>query len=298
MRHSGRLLSAALALLLAGALVLLAGRSGAFDPAAPEGMLAQPCLPADPPPQSATAKLKQAFLLRLRGDRDRRLLRDWAELCHYREANAALIASGTRPRVVVIGDSIAGRWQEQDGGFFTGGIVNRGIGGQTSGQMLLRFQQDVIALRPRAVHIVAGLNDIAGLAGPARPQDFQNNIRAMVTLAEANGIAVVLASMTPVRQDSHEGRNRPAARIAELNRWLSEFAAARGTGFADYSAALTGPAGEPASGQLESDGIHLTKPAYAIMRPIAEAAFAEAAPAEAAPAEGAQEDASQEDNAR
>ena len=277
MGHGGRLLSASLALMLAGALVLLAGRSGAFDPTAPEGMLAQPCQPADPPPQGIAAKLQQAFLLRLRGDRDRRLLRDWAELCHYRADNAALIAAGTRPRVVVIGDSIAGRWPEQDPGFFTGGIVNRGIGGQTSGQMLLRFQQDVIALHPQAVHIIAGLNDIAGLSGPVRQQDFQNNIRAMAALAEANGIAVILASMTPVRQDSYEGRKRPAARIAELNGWLREFAAESGAGLADYSAALTGPAGEPASGQLESDGIHLTKPAYAILRPIAEAAFAEAA---------------------
>jgi lysophospholipase L1-like esterase len=145
-------------------------------------------------------------------------------------------------------------------------VVNRGIAGQTSAQMLLRFRQDVVALRPRVVHIMAGLNDIAGRPAAVRMEDYQNNIRSMVDIARANGIAVVLGNVTPAQ-------DRPKATIAAANRWLRAFAVQRGVGFVDYDLVLLDAHGNPRPGFF-TDGVHLTERAYAAMRPLTEAAIA------------------------
>jgi lysophospholipase L1-like esterase len=178
---------------------------------------------------------------------------DWAGLCRHRAANEAL-APG-KARVVFIGDSITENWLMADPEFFSGAIVNRGIGAQTSAQMLLRFRADVVALRPAVVHILAGTNDVAGNNGPIRPRDFQNNIESMVEIARANGIRVVIGSIPPAAAFSWQPALRPAPRIAALNEWLRAYAAHNRLRYVDYHAALRGPAGElqPALG---NDGVH------------------------------------------
>lgn len=198
---------------------------------------------------------------------------DWAWLCRYQAANRAL--AGKAVDVVLIGDSITEGWVNQDPGFFEGGIVGRGISGQTSPQLLVRFWQDVVALKPKVVHIMIGTNDIAGNTGPTSPEAYKNAIRAMVSLAKANHIVVVLGSIPPADRFSWAPQHKPAPTVAALNLWLKDYAAAEGLVYADYHGALAGPSGEfpPA---LAPDGVHPNKAGYAEMRPIAEKAIAEA----------------------
>lgn len=266
MRRGRQALTAALAFLL-GVAVLPLLRSGTFDTAPAVGMVDQPC-------ETARDRLSLPGAI-LRHSREIERLRDWAGLCHFRAENDRLAAIGARPAVVMIGDSITAIWKERDPGFFSRDIAARGIGGQTSAQLLLRFEQDVVALRPRTVHIMVGLNDIAGNTGLTRPQDFQANIRAMVAIAAANDIRVVLASVTPATRFSWRPGIDPRARIAQLNRWLRAFAAERGLAFADYHTVLANPDGSMKAA-FDDDGSHPTAAAYAAMRPVAEAAFAQA----------------------
>src|SRR5271169_1987258 len=160
---------------------------------------------------------------------------DWPSLCRYRPANAAL---RQRPRIVFIGDSITENWVRGDPALFNKDIVGRGISGQTSPQILLRFFQDVIELRPQTVHIMAGTNDIAGNTGPNTEQDFENNIMAMVELAHAHHIDVLLASIPPASGFPWKPALRPASTIVSLNQWLRSFASASGSRFIDYYAVL------------------------------------------------------------
>jgi lysophospholipase L1-like esterase len=286
--------------LVAGALVLPVCGSAAQQPV---GMVDEPCAPPLAMPPAARQVLVDLFMqprtlqpsdfqslmsnaafdaydqeLRRRG------ATDWAGLCRYRAANAAL-APGTA-RVVFIGDSITENWLLADPDYFAGAVVNRGIGAQTSAQMLLRFRADVIALRPAVVHILAGTNDVAGNNGPIRPQDFQNNIESMVEISTANGIRVILGSIPPAATFSWQPTLRPAPLIDSLNIWLRQYAAAKGLGYVDYHAALRGPGGElrPALG---NDGVHPNRAGYVEMRRLAEAAVAAELRREARPAKQA-----------
>ena len=199
---------------------------------------------------------------------------DWAWLCRYRADNAA-IDPADPPQVVFIGDSITENWVGADGDFFAHGNLGRGISGQTSPQLLVRFWQDVVALHPRMVHIMVGTNDIAGNTGPTTPETYQNAVRAMVALAKANGIAVVLGAIPPSNRFDWAPTLKPVPWIARLNAWLKDYAAGEGLVFADYHAALAGPEGElPA--QYGPDGVHPNAAGYAVMRPIAERAIAAA----------------------
>ncbi len=128
-----------------------------------------------------------------------RLKSDWANLCRYAGDNAQVAASGIRPRVIFLGDSITENWKLGDPALFGPAVLDRGIGGQTSAQILLRFYQDVVALRPRTVHIMAGVNDIMGNTGPTSDAAIVSNIRAMIDIAKANGIRVVLSAITPAQ---------------------------------------------------------------------------------------------------
>ena len=134
---------------------------------------------------------------------------DWAWLCRYHAANLAL--PGGRADIVFIGDSITEGWGHFQPALFTGGIVNRGISGQTSPQLLVRFMADVVALKPRVVHLMIGTNDIAGNTGPTTPEAWKNNVRAMVELARVHDIRVILGSIPPadhmliVRNDDRPG---------------------------------------------------------------------------------------------
>jgi len=195
-----------------------------------------------------------------------RLARDWAGLGYYRRANAAL--GGQSVDVVFIGDSITEMWAVADPGLFSGGYINRGISGQTSPQILLRFMADVVALRPRAVHLMCGINDVAGNTGPNTPADYQNNVHAMLDLAQTHGIGVILASLTPAAGFTWSPEiSGVAARVHDLNAWLVDLAARRGLVFADYHTALTSPDGALRP-ELTRDGVHPTSAGYRLMRPV------------------------------
>jgi lysophospholipase L1-like esterase len=202
--------------------------------------------------------------------------RDFPDLCHYKSENAAFI-KGTHPTVVFMGDSITEGWGVGDPSLFSRGVIDRGISGQTSPQMLVRFYQDVVALHPKAVHIMAGTNDVAGNTGPSSPDDFKNNIRAMVDLAKANHIQVVLASILPAERFPWRPDIQPAEQIRQLNKWLRQLADQRKLVYADYYSSLTTASGGFRA-ELSNDGVHPNSDGYAAMRPIADAALRKAMP--------------------
>ena len=211
---------------------------------------------------------------------------DFAGFYRYAEANAALAARKPgEARVVFFGDSITDNWSKPDsGGFFPRRrYINRGIGGQTTAQMLLRFRADVVELNALAVVILAGTNDIAGNAGVVTLDQVQDNLASMAELARSHGIRVVLASLLPVSDDKLDAngqpitrtRQRPTATIRELNRWLVAYAAKNGHGYLVYFKATADGAGLllPA---LNDDGLHPNARGYAVMAPLAEKAIAAA----------------------
>src|SRR5207253_8318402 len=171
---------------------------------------------------------------------------DFGELVRYRAANASLKpAASDEKRVVFFGDSITDMWNLAE--YFPGKpYINRGISGQTTPQMLLRFRQDVIALQPHVVVILAGTNDIAGNTGPMSLEDIEGNLSSMSQLAHANGIRVVLSSVLPVYDDGHtsDGKplimtdRRPPERILALNAWIKNYAAQQHDIYLDYFAAM------------------------------------------------------------
>lgn len=204
------------------------------------------------------------------------LTRDFADLCHYKTDNATVM-KGARPTAVFMGDSITEAWNVGDAPLFTHGVVNRGIGGQTSPQMVVRFYQDVVALHPKVVHIMAGTNDVAGNTGPSSPEDYKNNIRAMVDLATSNHIHVVLASILPAEKFTWRPDIQPVEQIRQLNTWLRQLADQRKLVYADYYSSLATPAGAFRP-ELSNDGVHPNSDGYGVMRPIADASLKKAAP--------------------
>ena len=207
---------------------------------------------------------------------------DYGRLSRYAAANAALPPKvGGERRVVFFGDSITDNWSKAGyGGFFAGRpYVNRGIGGQTTSQMLLRFRPDVVALQPDAVVILAGTNDIAGNAGPVSLEVVQQNLASMAELAKLHGIRVVLASLLPVSDDKRDtaGRplvrtnDRPPATLRALNAWLADYARRNGHVYLDYFTAVADRAGR-LKPDLNDDGLHPNTAGYAVMAPLAEKA--------------------------
>ncbi len=204
-------------------------------------------------------------------------LADWAQLGRYRKDNAALPKPlGSERRVVFYGDSITEGWGANGAPFFPGKpYVNRGISGQTTAQMLLRFRQDVIELDPAAVVILAGTNDLAGNTGYATLAMIEDNLRSMTELAQAHDIRVVLSSVLPVADYPWRPGVRPAAKVRALNAWLRDYAQARGVTYLDYHAAMSNAEGG-LDARLAADGVHPTPAGYAVMAPLAEAAVEEA----------------------
>ncbi|WP_447904039.1 SGNH/GDSL hydrolase family protein [Stenotrophomonas geniculata] len=201
-------------------------------------------------------------------------LADWPQLQHYRDANARLPAAVPgQPRVVFFGDSITEGWgKDGSAGFFPGkGWLNRGISGQTTAQMLVRFSQDALALKPHVVVILAGTNDIAGNTGPSTQGMIEDNLHAMMELARAHGIAVVLASVLPVSEYPWMPGITPAPKVRALNTALTRYAEAKQLVYLDYYTPMANAAGglDP---QLAEDGVHPTAKGYAVMAPLAEAA--------------------------
>ena len=201
---------------------------------------------------------------------------DWADLDRYRSANAALAAPAPGDdRVVFMGDSITDAWP-RIGPFFAGKpYVGRGIGGQTTPQMLVRFRADVVALRPRVVVLLAGINDIAGNTGPSTPEMIQDNLRSMVEIAHANGIRVVLGSILPAFDFPWRPGLQPAAKVVAMNAWIKTYAESHGCIYLDYFTALADDRGGLPD-QFAEDGIHPNRAGYAVMERLAADAIARA----------------------
>lgn len=202
---------------------------------------------------------------------EERTHRDWAWLARYRDDNRKLARIPSVPRIVFMGDSITQSWPEMVPTFFKPGRIGRGISGQTTPQMLVRFHQDVIALRPQVVHIMAGTNDVAGNTGPTSDEDIRNNIRAMTELAQAHGIRVILASIPPAADFPWKQGLNPGPRIQRLNGWIRNYARRSGAVFADYWSAVHDGYGFKSG--LAYDGVHPSAAGYAAMAPVAEAAI-------------------------
>lgn len=207
---------------------------------------------------------------------DERLRNDWAYLARYRPANAKLAAVRDTNRVVFMGNSITEVWAQHFPTMFPGKpYVGRGISGQTTPQMLVRFRQDVIALRPKIVVILAGTNDLAGNTGPTTLEMIQDNLMSMVELAKANGIRVVLSSVLPVYDYPWRPGLEPAGKIVALNAWMKDYAARNGVVYLDYHRAMVdGRQGLRAA--LTYDGVHPNEAGYRVMAPLAERAINEA----------------------
>jgi lysophospholipase L1-like esterase len=204
---------------------------------------------------------------------------DWGQMNRYRAANAQLKPpTANEGRVVFFGDSITDMWRLQE--CFPGKpYVNRGIGGQTTAQMLVRFRQDVIALQPKAVVILAGTNDIAGNTGPVTLQDIEANFATMAELAKVHGIRVVFSSILPVHNYTLHAADmfvtRPMSQIQELNRWLKDTCAANGYVYLDYYTPMLDEAGF-LKRELAEDGLHPNAEGFKLMVPLAEAAIQKA----------------------
>jgi lysophospholipase L1-like esterase len=266
---------------MARAIVVLA-MAGIFASSA----WAQTPSPAQPSPAPSTPAECAERAVQRQMERAAAIMGDWANLARYRDANAktAPPAKG-EARVVFMGDSITDNWDNEGyGGFFPGRpYVNRGIGGQTTPQMLVRFRPDVIALQPKVVVILAGTNDIAGNTGLMPLSAVEDNFASMAELAKAHDIRVVLASVLPVDDGDRDAqglplmrtRCRPPSQIAELNQWLRQYANAHGHVYLDYAGALADEKGM-LKADLADDGLHPKAKGYAVMTPLAEKAVAAA----------------------
>ncbi|MEG9436641.1 SGNH/GDSL hydrolase family protein [Edaphobacter sp. HDX4] len=223
-----------------------------------------------PAPSPAIDPVKQLAAMQKKLD-------DWPQLARYRDANASLPAvSAGEKRVVFYGDSITDAWAQKPDEFFPGKpYVGRGISGQTTPQMLVRFQQDVVHLKPAVVVILAGTNDIAGNTGPSTPQMIEDNFESMIEIAKANNIKVIVSSILPADHYSWRAGVQPAEQIRQMNTKLKELCQRDGLVYLDYYSAMANANGglDP---DLARDGVHPTSKGYAIMSPLAEKAIAEA----------------------
>lgn len=241
-----------------------ANKSPATALAAP--MTTLPCMPQLP----AQTQAQKAHTEQMKND--------WPWLGRYKQADLELgpPAPGEE-RVVFMGASITERWHfTGPHGFFPGKpYINRGISGQTSPQMLLRFRQDVIDLQPKAVVILIGTNDIAGMTGPLTGEQTEENVESMADLATAIGIRVVLCAMLPSSNIPWKPDADPVPKIAELNQWFKAYAARKGYVYVDYFSAMK-DAEDGLSVALSKDGVHPTAAGYAIMAPLVEAGIEKA----------------------
>jgi len=240
---------------------------------------AQPATPT-PSPVDPCAELTA------RATRAETKLKDWPALARYRNDNAKVTAPArNEDRVVFMGDSITDSWDDPKyGGFFPGKpYIDRGISGQTTPQMLIRFRPDVIALQPKVVVILAGTNDIAGNTGPMTLQAIEDNLTSMFDLAHANGIRVVFSSVLPISdyEKNKDGqqiirtKQRPPEQVIALNDWMKKYAAMHGQIYLDYFSAMADDKGFLKE-ELSEDGLHPNQKGYDVMAPLAEQAIAAA----------------------
>lgn len=201
--------------------------------------------------------------------KERLLHEDFPELSRYAADNARILAAGEKVNIVFLGDSITEGWKSKRPGFFTSGRVGRGIGGQTTPQMVLRMMADVVRLKPRFVHIMAGTNDIAGNTGKMTRAQSYDNFRMMAQIAKANGIGVILASVPPADHFPWRPGLDVVGPIREINAWLHGYAKAERLTWVDYTAALGDANGAMKPG-LAYDGVHPTEAGYDAMATVIE----------------------------
>lgn len=202
---------------------------------------------------------------------------DWANLTRFQAKNEALgtPAKGEK-RVVFMGNSITEGWINTCPEFFEGRpYINRGIGGQTTPQMLIRFRQDVINLQPKVVVILAGTNDIAGNTGPSTLEMIEDNLASMAEIAHANGIKVILCSVLPAYDYPWRKGMEPNVKIPELNKWIKNYAEKNKFIYLDYFSAMVDEK-NGMQADLSGDGVHPNKKGYEIMQPMVEKAIAKA----------------------
>lgn len=222
--------------------------------------------------QTPAAAPDETEQLKRRAERAERTLQDWPNLKRYQEDNAKVgpVQPGEH-RVVFMGDSITDGWGRRYGKFFPGKpYVNRGISGQTTPQMLLRFRADVLAHKPEAVIILAGTNDIAGNTGPMTLEQIEANYESMAELATLHGIKVIFSAVMPVCDyiQPQTGRRSPE-KIKALNEWLQTYAKAKGHTYVDYYSAMVDEAGMFRK-ELTYDGLHPNEAGYEVMGPLAQ----------------------------
>lgn len=202
---------------------------------------------------------------------------DWANLNRFKEENLKIgLPKENEDRVVFMGNSITEGWIREVPEFFAGRpYINRGISGQTTPQMLIRFRQDVIKLQPKVVVILAGTNDIAGNTGPSTLEMIEDNLYSMTELAQIHNIQVVLCSVLPAVDYPWRPGLNPAPKIMELNRRIKEYAHNHHVIYCDYFSAMADENnGLPK--KLSEDGVHPNKEGYALMAPLVESAISEA----------------------
>ena len=243
----------------------------------PSNLLAQPAAAA-PEAKTPGATPQTAPVSEWQKEYNTRLLTDFPWLAKFKEADLKLAppAAGEN-RVVFMGDSITEVWKIEgpDGSFPGKPYINRGISGQTTPQMLVRFRQDVIALQPKVVVILAGINDIAGNTGPMTLEQSEDNLASMAELAAAHHIRVVLCSVLPAFDFPWRPGMVPAPKVLALNAWIKAYAAEKGHVYVDYHAAMKDSRdGLPAA--LSHDGVHPLLAGYAVMAPLVEAGIAKA----------------------
>ena len=202
---------------------------------------------------------------------------DWANLGRFKDENTKLgLPSPGEKRVVFMGNSITEGWTNLSPGFFKGKpYINRGISGQTTPQMLIRFRPDVINLQPAVVVILAGTNDIAGNTGPSTLEMIAGNIFSMAELAKANGIKVVLSSVLPAYDYPWKTGLDPAEKIIALNKMIKKYAVEKGIIYLDYFSSMA-DARKGLKAEYSSDGVHPNEAGYKVMEPLAEEAIAKA----------------------
>jgi lysophospholipase L1-like esterase len=197
----------------------------------------------------------------------RELKEDFSMQGRYRADNEQIIAAKEKVDIVFMGDSITQGWKDLHGSFFIPGRVGRGIGGQTTPQMLVRTIPDVVDLKPRAVHIMAGTNDIAGNTGPMTQEMTRDNIRGMAAIALHNNIKVILASIPPASSFPWRPGLDTLTPIRELNQWIKGYAAEIGATYVDYHPALADASGGMRAGTA-NDGVHPTVAGYEAMETV------------------------------
>jgi lysophospholipase L1-like esterase len=199
---------------------------------------------------------------------------DWANLNKYKNENSLIVSPAPgEKRIVYFGDSITEGWGTTYPEFFnTKSYINRGISGQTTSQMLLRFRPDVIELKPKLVVILAGTNDIAGNTGPTTLETILGNISSMCELAKANQIKVVLCSVLPAFDYPWKPGLEPADKILDLNNRIQNYAKANGIAYVDYYSAMVDER-KRLKTDYSADGVHPNKVGYLVMAPIVEKAL-------------------------